>query len=127
MGRTGIGTRGMNVVAEVLRRLPGPMEWLELPDGGSVRLRVTSWERGSAEIERRRIEPVGRAEIPVLRLHLWQGYKDYPPNYYDLGSKTLQAQLLPMLLERGYENYVYVITKFGRAPKARYTVEKVPL
>jgi hypothetical protein len=103
------------------------MEWLELGDGQSTRLRVVSWERGRAEIMRRRIEPVGRAEIPVLRIHLWGGYGAYPPMYYDLASRILQAQLLPMLLERGFENWVYVKTRHGEAPKARYTVEKVPL
>jgi hypothetical protein len=31
-----------------------------------------------------------------------------------------------MLLERGFENWVYVKTRHGEAPKARYTVERLP-
>jgi len=66
-------------------------------------------------------------EIESLRLHLAPGVKALPPNYYDLTSKTLQSQMLPMLLERGFERYEYVITKYGVAPKARFTVERRPL
>jgi len=70
---------------------------------------------------------VTEKEIEVLRVHLAPGVKAYPPMYYDITSKTLQAQLMPMFYERGYENFTYVITKFGVAPMARFTLERVPL
>ena len=114
-------------MAVELRRLPGPMEYLDLPDRGSVRLRVVSWEQGSAVIHTERHGVMVDVEIPVLRLHLAAGVKPYPPMYYDVTSKTLMAQLLPMLMERGFERYEYVITKFGVAPRARFTLERVPI
>jgi len=114
-------------MAEVLRPLVGPYEILDLPDRGSVRLRIVTWERGSMIIHPRFAGAPTEKEIEVLRLHLAAGVKAYPPPYYDITSKTLQAQLLPLLLERGFERYEYVITKFGVAPKARFTLERVPL
>jgi len=30
-------------------------------------------------------------------------------------------------MERGYDLYEYVITKYGVAPRARFTLERVPL
>lgn len=114
-------------MAEMLRRLPGPMEYLDLPDGGSARLRVVSYERGSSVINTTRRGQPAEVEIPVLRVHLAPGVKPYPPEYYDITSKTLQAQLLPMLMERGFENYEFVVTKHGVAPRARFTLERVPV
>ena len=114
-------------MAEVLRHLPGPYEILDLADRESVRLRVVSWEQGSIVIHPRWAGAPAEKEIPTLRLHLAAGVKPYPPMYYDVTSKTLQAQLLPMLMERGFERYEYVITKFGVAPRARFTLERVPI
>ena len=115
------------MLAEVLRRLQGPYELLDLPDRGSVRLRVTYWERGSIEIHPRYEGAPASKEVEALRLHLAPGVKPYPPSYYDVTSKTLQAQLLPLLVERGYERYTFVVTKYGVAPRARFTLEAVPL
>jgi len=115
------------VLAEVLRRLQGPIELLDLADRGSVRLRVTYWERGSLEIHPRYEGAPASKEVEALRVHLAPGVKEYPPMYYDITSKTLMAQLLPLLLERGYERYTFVITKYGVAPRARFTLEAVPL
>jgi len=114
-------------VAAVLRRLPGPYEVLDLPDRGSITLRLVTWERGTMLIHPRQLGAPAEKEIESLRLHLAPGVKALPPNYFDLTSKTLQAQMLPMLMERGFERYEYVITKYGVAPKARFTVERRPL
>ena len=114
-------------MAEELRRLPGPYEILDLPDRGSVSIRVVSWERGSIIIHPRWPGAPAEKEIPVLRVHLAAGVKPYPPMYYDVTSKTLQAQFLPMLMERGFENYEYVVTKYGVAPRARFTLERRPI
>jgi len=114
-------------MAEVSRRLMGPYELLDLPDRGSVRLRIVTWEQGIITIHPRYEGGPAEKDIPVLRVHLAAGVKALPPMYYDITSKTLQAQLLPLLLERGYERYEYVVTKYGVAPKARFTLERVPL
>jgi len=66
-------------------------------------------------------------EIEVLRLHLPPGVKPYPPNYWDITSKTLMAQFLPHLLQPMFERYEYIVTKYGIAPRARFTLERVPL
>ena len=114
-------------MAEGMRRLVGPYELLDLADRGSVRLRVVSWEQGSILIHPRWEGAPAEKEIGALRVHLAAGVKLYPPPYWDVTSKTLIAQLLPFLLERGYERYEYVVTKYGIAPKARFTLERVPL
>lgn len=114
-------------MAEELRRLVGPMEFLDLPDRGSVRIRIVSWERGSTEINTIRRGREVRVEIPILRVHVTAASKPYPPMYYDISSKTLTAQMLPFLMERGFERFEYVITKFGVAPRARFTLERVPI
>jgi len=35
--------------------------------------------------------------------------------------------MLPLLLEPGFDRYEYVVTKYGVAPRARFTLERVPL
>lgn len=112
-------------MAEELRRLPGPMEFLELRDGETARLKVVSWERGKTLIHTTRWGREVELDIPVLRVHLAAGVKPYPPMYYDITSKTLTAQLVPMLMESGFERYTYVITKHGVRPRARFTLERV--
>lgn len=113
-------------MAEELRRLAGPYEILDLPDRGKVTLYVTSWERGSMIIHPKYPGAPPEKEIPVLRTHVTTETKPYPPPYYDITSKTLQAQLLPMLAAGDFRDYAYVVTKFGIAPRARFTVERVP-
>jgi len=110
-----------------LRPLIGPYEILDLPDRGVARLRIVAWEQGTMVITPKYPGAPSEKEIPVLRAHLASGVKPYPPMYYDITSKTLQAQLVPLLMERGYERYEYVITKYGVAPRARFTLERVPL
>ena len=112
---------------EGLRRLQGPYELLELADRQSVTLRVISWEQGSLIIHPRWEGAPAEKEISALRVHLATGVKPYPPMYWDVTSKTLEAQLLPLLLERGFEHYEYVITAYGIAPRKRFTLERRPL
>jgi len=114
-------------MAEELRRLPGPYEILELRDGETAILQIVSWERGSIVIHPRYPGAPPEKEIPVLRVHVPETVKPYPPRYYDITAKTLQAQLLPLLTEPGYENYEYVITAHGVAPRKRFTLERRPL
>ena len=114
-------------MSEELRRLLGPYELLDLDDRGSVRIQIVSSERGTIIIHPKYPGAPAEKEIPVLRVHLKPGSKPYPPMYWDITSKTLQAQLWPLLLQAGFENYEYVITKHGIAPRARFTLERVAL
>lgn len=114
-------------LAEEMRRLVGPYELLDLPDRGSVTLKISSWERGSILIHPRYPGAPAEKEIPVIRVHLMPGVKKCPPMYYDITSKTLNAQLLPMLMAADFKDYSYKIVKFGVAPRARFTLERTPL
>ena len=110
-----------------LRRLIGPYELLDLPDHGRVELRITSWERGSLISQPRYAGAPAEKEIGALRVHLAPGVKPYPPMYYDITSKTLIAQMLPVLMEPGYVDQVFVITAYGVAPRKRFTLELRPV
>ena len=114
-------------MAEELRRLVEPIEFLELPDGQSATLKIVSWERGSTVIVPKWRGAPPEKVIQVLRVHMAAGYKPYPPMYFDISSKTLIAQILPMLSEPGYENYEYIVTAHGVAPRKRFTLERRPV
>ena len=113
-------------MAEELRRLPGPMEFLELADRESKDLKVVSWERGTTEIDTVRRGREVRVEIPVLRVHVPVEVKPLAPRYYDITSKTLTAQLLPLLLRRDFKKWTYRITAYGVAPRKRFSLERLP-
>ena len=114
-------------MAEELRELLGPYELLDLGDRETATLRIVSSERGTMLIHPKYAGAPPEKRIPVLRVHLRPGVKPYPPNYFDITSKTLQAQLQPFLFEPGFENYEYVITKHGVPPRARFTLERIPI
>ena len=109
-----------------LRELLGPYELLELRDRESVTLQIVSSELGSMIIHPRWPGAPKEKTITVLRVHLAAGVKPYPPQYFDITSKTLIAQLQPFLMERGFERQEFVITKFGQPPRARFTLERRP-
>jgi len=109
------------------RVLPGPYEILELADRQSARLRIVTWEQGVMTIHPRNRGGPEEKTIEVLRVHVSPETKPVPPTYYDITSKTLIAQFMPMLMTVGFENYEYVITKFGIAPRARFQLDRVPL
>jgi hypothetical protein len=110
-----------------LKQLLGPFELLELGDGQSIDLRIQSFERGTMVIHPRNL-PTGESKtIEALRLHLQAGVKPVPPNYYDVTSQTLIAQFLPNLYLPGFEKYSFRVTKYGIAPRARFTLQKQPI
>ena len=113
-------------LAEEDRMLPEPYEILDLPDGGKVDLDPSYWERGSMIIHPRYPGAPREKRIPVMRIHMREGAKAYPPMYYDVTAKTLMAQLNPMFMQRDYQDYTYRVTKHGIAPRARFTVERIP-
>lgn len=110
-----------------LPALVGPFELLDLEDGGILSLIPISWERGTMVIHPQRNGGQVALTVGALRLHVSPETKAAPPYYYDITAKTLQAQLMPLLMLTGYDRYRYVITKHGVAPKARFTLERAPL
>lgn len=98
-----------------------PMELLDLPDKGVLTTRVLRFEEGEATIQTEKV-PDGKV-ISVTRIHVPQEDKAHFPFYYDVTSKTLRAQLVPLLpgiIARGAR---ITVTKHGVAPAARFTLE----
>ena len=99
-----------------------PFEIFELSDGVSVRLKSVRFEWGSATIHPRYAGAPESKQIPVLRIHLPGGIKMTGPPYWDVTSKTLQAQLKPLepdIVGKGRE---FVVTAHGSGPSKRFSV-----
>jgi len=103
------------------KQLPGPYEIFELTDREVKQLRITDYETGLVTIYPQD-KPTGKV-VTALRVHVPKETKDFFPFYWDITGKTLVAQLLPCLEQPGYKDKVFTITKYGIAPKARFTVE----
>jgi len=114
-------------MTEELRRLAEPYEILDLADGGKASFRPTSWERGTMVIRPRYAGAPAEKVIPVLRIHVWKEDKPFFPHYWDVTGKTAQAQLVPLLMAPGYRSTRITVTKFGVAPRARFSVESAPV
>ena len=99
-----------------------PFEILELRDGETIRLRVVNFEFGEAVIHPRYAGAPAEKRIPVLRLYVPPEYKPRGPPYWDVTSKTLQAQLKPLLAELKASGKEFTITAFGAAPSKRFSV-----
>ena len=112
-------------MADELRELPGPYEILELRDGETRELMITSYSRGRVTIYPPH-RPTGKV-IEALRVHVPKEYKDYFPWYWDITSKFLCAQMLGYLEAGDFKNKRYIITKHGVAPKARFELKVVPV
>lgn len=103
-----------------LENLPGPYEILELGDRGIKELVINNYKVGRMLIHPR---PGGQPkEIVALRVWVPDTVKTLYPDYYDITSQTLIAQLLPVLERPGYETKRFGIQKFGTGPSARFTV-----
>jgi hypothetical protein len=99
-----------------------PFEILELADGQSVRLKVVNYEFGEAVIHPRYTGSPAEKRIPVLRLYVPADYKPRGPPYWDVTSKTLQAQLKPLLDMLKASGREVVVTAHGVAPSKRFTL-----
>jgi len=99
-----------------------PFELLQLEDGVSVRLAIRSTEWGETVIHPRYAGAPAEKTIPVLRLHLMPGYKAVGVSYWDVTSKTLQAQLRPLLPGLIETNREFTITAHGSGPAKRFSV-----
>jgi hypothetical protein len=114
-------------MAEELKPLAGPFEYLTIDDGQSVRFRPVGWEYGTSVIVPTGAPAGTTKTVNTLRVKVRPEDKSAFPYYWDLTAQTLIAQLRPMLLQPGYDHGEYTITKHGVAPKARFTVGFQPL
>jgi len=99
-----------------------PFEVLELADGLSLRLRAVRFEAGEMDIHPRYPGAPEVKRIPVLRVHLAAGVKPTGVPYWDVTSKTLQAQLRPLESEIVGAGREFVITAHGSGPSKRFSV-----
>jgi hypothetical protein len=104
--------------------LEPPMEILELAPGESRAMTVLWAEEGRYTINPRDGRPP--KEIPVLRLHVQEADRPFPPYYYDITSLRAQALLKPVVLAPGYVARRFTITKVGSGPSAGFTVGSSP-
>jgi hypothetical protein len=124
--------------------LSEPMEYLDLEHGDSIVLSITRSEMGAAQIHPTAVTPRNirlhmqqnqlseppapgtpiTVRIPVLRLFGTRIDKPSPLSYWDISSKTLQANLWPRL--KAYEGSILTvtITANGYKPTKRYSVEQ---
>lgn len=124
--------------------LPEPIEFLDLEHGRSISLRIDRYEMGTSTIHPTRVTPRHTRihmtqhsldappapgtpitiRIPVLRVHGERLDEVSPNSYWDISSKTLQANLLPRLMSTGGGSLVVLLTAIGVRPTKRYQVEQ---
>lgn len=102
--------------------LSEPFEILELADGQTIRLKAARFEWGETVIHPRYAGAPAEKKIPVLRIHVAPGIKPTGAPYYDLTSKTLQAQLRPLEKDLELGKREFVITAHGSGPSKRFSV-----
>ena len=103
--------------------LSEPYEILELQDGETLSTHILAFEQGELTIKP--AHAPGGKTIMAIRLTVPTTEKTHFPYYWDATSKTLTAQLLPLLPEIIKLQRLVKITKRGVAPAARFTVEVV--
>jgi len=101
--------------------LEEPREILDLQDGGKLQTRILRHELGITKILPR--GATEEKEIEALRIHVPKEDKQHYPYWWDISSKTLKHQLLPLLPEIEKNGRRVTITKYGVAPAARFKVE----
>ena len=105
--------------------LSGPYEIFDLGRGGARDLRITEYKVGRMTIHPR---PAGvPKEIVALRVWVPETIKTLYPDWYDITSQTLIAQLLPHLEAGDYKRKRFTITKYGAGPTARFSLSVTPL
>jgi len=105
------------------RLLSEPFEFLELADGVSITMAARSFEWGEAVIHPRYVGAPEEKRIPVLRVHLMPGLKPVGVPYWDLTSKTLQAQLKPLIRSLVETSKEFTITAHGSGPAKRFSLK----
>jgi len=109
---------------EKLERLPEPYELLDLPDGGAAVFHVITWTLGKATISP--LAGTGPKEVPILRVHVPKSDKALFPDYWDISSKRLIAQLMPYLVGGVPGRREFRVQKTGRKPTAYFALEVRP-
>jgi len=108
-----------------LEPLLGPYEILDLGTGGMRDLEIRKFKVGRMTIHPR---PAGAPkEIVALRVWVSARTKTLYPDWYDITSQTLIAQLLPVLESEDYLAKRFTIQKFGAGPTARFSLAINPL
>jgi len=104
-----------------LPTLPEPFELLELADTTTAEIAPIGFTLGKGMIRPRD----GRAphEIPILRITVAPEDKPTVPRWWDVSSKTLIAGLLGYLQAPSGGPWRFLITKYGTAPTARFSIE----
>jgi len=106
-----------------MAEMAGPIELLDLPDGGTLTTKILRYDEGDVTIQ------VGPTKIPkvvqTLRIHVPPEGRPPGMPYWDITSKTLRAQLIPLLTDIMAKGRTVKITKHGVAPLARFTLEIV--
>lgn len=98
-------------------------EILELGDGEAKELHITQWELGELNIIPRDGRPPRR--IRVLRIRVPPEEKTVGPPYWDITGQTLIEQMLPYLRGPAFQRKTFTVTKYGVAPKARFSLTVV--
>ena len=102
-----------------------PFEILDLPNGGELVTRVTRIEEGEAEFKPARA-PEG-IMLHVVRLYVPQEDKATAPPWWDVSATTLQPSLVASLVNLPPTGRWIRILKQGVAPRARFSLELLPL
>jgi len=102
--------------------LKEPFEIFELENGTSSTFGVSSWEEGDAVIHPRYPGAPEEKRIPVMRVHVPAEDKPIGVPYWDITSKTLQAQLRPLLPGLIEGKGQVTITAHGSGPAKRFSV-----
>jgi hypothetical protein len=123
--------------------LPEPLEFLDLEHQHSIRLEITQYEMGTALIHPTHVTPRAiriymdqnglkdppaagtpiSIRVPVLRVTGRRLDAPSPLRYWDISSKTLQADLLPRLTAAAPGSLTVTLIANGVKPTKRYSVE----
>jgi len=101
--------------------LPGPYEILDLQDRESRTFSVERWEQGRVTIKTDEA-PEGK-EVEVCRIWVQRGDKPTGAPYWDITSKTLCVQILPLLMDPVQVRRRFTVTAHGVRPRKRFSLE----
>lgn len=97
------------------------MEILDLQDRESRTFRVVRFEQGEGKIKTDEA-PDGKL-VEICRVHVPLEDKLTGPPYWDITSKTLCAQILPLLKDPVQVKRRFTVTAHGVRPRKRFSLE----
>ena len=112
---------------ENLEEMAKPFEMFDLAPGATVTLMVTGFDIGKTVIHPERRGKVLDVLTAVTRLYLDPRCKTVGAPWFDVTSKTLNSQLKPKLESGLYKDHLFVITKHGEKPEARFELQVIPM